>query len=76
MGENDIEGAKSELSSRMNEMVTTYRNGGSEVYTEAMNQHKKEETRRKRAEEREQERERKRKQELKAREKRHVVKRK
>ena len=33
VGNNDVAGAKSELSIRMNEMITAYRNGGRDVYT-------------------------------------------
>jgi hypothetical protein len=76
VGNNDVEGAKSKFSIRMNEMITTYRNGGSDVYTEALKQHMREESRRKYAEKRELDKERERNKSQKAREKRQVAKRK
>jgi hypothetical protein len=76
VGNNDVDGAKSEFSIRMNEMITAYRNGGRDVYTEALKQRTREESRRKYAEKRELDKERVRNKSQKAREKRQVAKHK
>ena len=73
-GNNDVDGAKSEFSSRMNEMITAYRNGGRDVYTEALKQHAREESRRRYAEKRELDKQRVRSKSQNAREKRQVTK--